>query len=72
MENDGILIHWDRQSYEWTTIRSEHVKSIDTLREYFDRDLDELLDDSGELIIYKLVPFARISKNVEYKIETDE
>ena len=58
---------------DWVEIDSKYVKSMESIRSYFDSDdLDELVLPVSGLTIYKLVPFARVSKNVEYKININE
>jgi hypothetical protein len=67
------LVYWHNERYEYCLIGAEHVQSTDTIIKFFgEKVLGELMEENDEFIIYKLVPFARISKNVEYKINIDE
>lgn len=73
MKNNNKLIYWDSERYEYRRIESEHVQSIDTIKNYFSLcSLDELMDENGEFIIYKLAPFARVTKNVEYNLKAGD
>ena len=66
---DNVLVYNDPE-YGFLPIPSEAVVDVNSVRKFFKDDLiDEVIDFHGEFIIYKLVPFARISKNLELKLD---
>ena len=70
MEDKLVYIDPDGEIVE---ISDKYVKNMGSIREYFSADdLDELVLPTNGLTIYKLVPFARVSKNIEYKINIYE
>lgn len=70
---EDIKLVYIEPDEEIVEIDSKYVKSMESIRSYFDSDdLDELVLPVSGLTIYKLVPFARVSKNVEYKININE
>lgn len=70
--DDNILVYNDPE-YGFLPVNSEDVVNADSVRKHFgDELIDEVIDFHGEFIIYKLVPFARISRNLELKIETKD
>lgn len=73
MEDNNKLVYFEHWAHEYREIESEWVKDTSTILKYFgNSDIDDKLNDDGEFIIYKLVPFARITKNVEYKMQTED
>jgi len=69
MENKNIFVYYENEyDYAYKTIDEEHIQSLSKVREYFG-DFDRHLNESDELVIYKLVPHVIIKKNVDYNLK---
>lgn len=72
MEDKNKLVYFENWVDEYREIGSEYVESIDTVLKYFrGRDIEDKLDENGELIIYKLVPYVRIKKDVVHTLKNN-
>lgn len=72
MEDKNKLVYFENWVDEYREIGSEYVESIDTVLKYFrGRDIEDKLDENGEFIIYKLVPYVRIKKDVVYTLKNN-
>lgn len=72
MEDNNKLVYFENWAYEYREIESKYVESIDTILKYFGgHDIDDKLDGNGEFIIYKLVPYVRIKKDVVYTLKNN-
>ncbi|MCA9748636.1 MAG: hypothetical protein KC414_05985 [Romboutsia sp.] len=71
MENK--LVYFDPSIHVYVEIGHEYVTNSDEVVEYFGENaINYMLDNNGELIFYKLVPYARVKKNYKLNISTDE
>ena len=73
---DGKMYSWipSNNIVETEKRSGLHNKARQLLKEKYpnDRILEELVLPISGFVIYKLVPFARVSKSVEYKIDVKD
>lgn len=68
---DDVFVYNDPE-HGFLPVDTNALVDVNIVREYFgDKLIDDVIDLHGEFIIYKLVPFARISKNIELKLDED-
>ncbi len=63
-------VYYDKRDFGYSEISKEAVeKGAESLAKDWFGYIDDQLDSNNELIIYKLVPFKVLKKDVNYKFK---
>jgi len=65
---DRKFVFLDREQYVYSPIEERFLNAPEELENYFGY-IDDHLDQNGELIIYELIPYKVLKKEVTYKFK---
>jgi len=69
---EKILVYFEDYSCEYREIDIKYVKDTESILKYFGPNIDDNLDENNEFVIYELVPFAKVKRNIEFNLETKD
>jgi len=65
------LVYYNKNEWSFREIDEKYVISAEAVKDYFGY-IDDHLDSNGEMVIYELVPYQTIKKDVKYKFKENE
>lgn len=67
---DRKFVFLDREQYGYSPIEERFLNAPEELENYFGY-IDDHLDENNELIIYELIPYKVLKKDVTYKFKDE-